>query len=730
MKKKAIEKIPFMGLKRISRKKGVEYVGVTATMEIEGEKHLFLEVYRNRKEKKQVPVVRIALTKKDFGTFFTETARWTRGRIRGTTWNRNDLIWNEQDIRVKKTVGCMAAENILSTPEDLERIIDFFDVHPYMRQTWRDREWWGYIESEQTRITAEEQKERSRRSYERRQQALKDRLDNTPELPEQKILEYADQDIFHNHHYLYYKKHGVRVTIACSACGKVSVRRWKPGDSYESQFEKIIEEPRMRGHGACPACGKTGEYMAGGREKSRAVSRAVSRADLFLGQKYKETGIVFRYITVYKIYQLNYKLDGKAMELMGAGEQLEGVEIARAYFELGKELQIDYHKHDGFNGRDFWDDCNLSGPAKIQIDKALIMPETFREMKGTLLQYSAMEEYQRQVGEAINAIDYAERYLQIPQLEMIVKMKLTGVARHIVRYYGGIINKEDARRPDEFLGIRKDEVKQLIRKGGDIDTLKIMQLENRIGQRWTQEQIEELAELDLRGGWTQVLQYIGVQTLLNKVAKYAGCEYGTGCSTVIHRLRATAQEYFDYLAMRQRLGYDLRNTVYLFPRSLKNAHEKMVFEENKKEADARIREVLAKFPLIKKRYRRLREKFYFTDEEFLIRPARDAGEIVMEGRTLHHCVGGDHYLNKHSEGITTILFLRKVKNPGVPYITVEISNEDLNICQWYGAYDEKPDKEQIEKWLGVYVTKLKCGQIGKEEATGEEKGQQAMGMIA
>ena len=50
MKKKAIEKIPYLGLKKISRKQDVKYIGVTAVKTVGHEKHLFLEMYRNEKE--------------------------------------------------------------------------------------------------------------------------------------------------------------------------------------------------------------------------------------------------------------------------------------------------------------------------------------------------------------------------------------------------------------------------------------------------------------------------------------------------------------------------------------------------------------------------------------------------------------------------------------------------------------------------------------------------------
>ena len=46
MKKKAIEKIPYLKLSSVICKKDVKYVGVTAVKVIGHEKHLFLEVYQ------------------------------------------------------------------------------------------------------------------------------------------------------------------------------------------------------------------------------------------------------------------------------------------------------------------------------------------------------------------------------------------------------------------------------------------------------------------------------------------------------------------------------------------------------------------------------------------------------------------------------------------------------------------------------------------------------------
>ena len=78
----------------------------------------------------------------------------------------------------------------------------------------------------------------------------------------------------------------------------------------------------------------------------------------------------------------------------------------------------------------------------------------------------------------------------------------------------------------------------------------------------------------------------------------------------------------------------------------------------------------------------------------------------MEGRKLHHCVGGDNYLSKHNKGTTAILFLRKEKTANTPYITIEISG--TKIYQWYGAHDKKPKQEFFDRLLADYTKQLEA----------------------
>ena len=698
MKKKAIEKIPYLGLRKISSKEEVKYIGVTAVKIVGHEKHLFLEVYRNKKKSKETPLVRIVLTKKDFGTYWPR-GEWTRQRVEK---DYGEVIWAEQSSSWDQ----MEKENILQDAADLERIKKFCKTEI---PVYNEKCWWEYVYKYEKDIVVTARRDRQHREYVRRQEELADRISHTKELPEKEILDRADRLCFHNQHYLYYKKHGCWVKIACSKCGGVTDARWKSGISYESQFQRLIEEPREGRYGTCPMCGASGKYKCQGKTKGD-YSKTIY---LFLGQKYKENGMVMRYVEVSKKWILGFICGDKEPEMYNACEELSGIEIARAYWTPGKKIQIDYQKYNSYTGKDFWDDCNLCGRSPIFIHFGLILSETYEEMKGTMFQYSALREFAENVRE-INPIDYLECYNRTPQIEILVKLGMTDIVEKLVKCYYGIVADENARRPDQFLGIRKERVQQLIKKKGDTHLLEVMQMERRQGKNWTDTQIEHLAETGLSGAQVAMAtRYMTLQKLLNRIEKYAGCEYGTGCYSASERIRHTAITYADYLSMRVNAGYDLSNSVYQQPRDLEAAHNKLVMKSNKAKMDRHLEEVAERYPEIRKSYKKLRNKYYYEDDRYIIRPARSAEEIVMEGRLLHHCVGGNTYLGKHNTGQTYILMLRFREEPDVPYITVEIDAKNPTILQWYGDKDRKPDRENMRKWLNTWLKKLKTGTLSE-----------------
>lgn len=702
MRKKEIEKIPYLGLKKINRKKDVKYIGVTAVKIVGNKKHLFLEVYKNKKESKMVPVVRIILTKKEFWNYFPETEQWTRQKVEKDGGYGN-YIWGEKAVTWEQ----MEKENVLQSTEDLERIKKFCKIKI---PVYYEARWWQYIYKHEDDLATAARIDREHRKFVRRQEALKDRMAHTAKLPKKRILEYADRIYFHNKHHLYYKKYGSWTKIACSKCGGVTDARWRDGISYESQFQKHTEEPREGKSGKCPMCGAVGTYKCQGKIKGEYSKKI----HLFLGQRYKEDGAVLRYVEIEKAWTLGFIEGNDGPEMYNAAEELSGVEVARAYFEPGKKVQIDYHKHDLYRNEDFWDDCNLYGLANIDIKAATIMPETYEELKNTIFRYSGLKEYDEQAQE-VNPIRYLQNYQKTPQIEILAKLGLSEIVKGINEGRTGIIVDASAKRLDALLGIRRERTKKLIEEKGDARLLRVLQIEKSLDQHWTEEQVNHLRETGLDIAHIAfVLNYMTIQKLLNRIEKYAGCAYETNCGRAVANIRNTAIIYIDYLMMRERRGYDLHNTVYQQPRDLSAAHRQMVTETNREEVKKRLEETEERYENIKKRYRSLRKEYCYEDATYLIRPARSAEEIVMEGRLLHHCVGGNGYLSRHNEGKSYILMMRFRKEPETPYITVEINPEQKKIVQWYGERDTKPDEENIQSWLDNYLEKLKSGTLQEE----------------
>lgn len=77
------------------------------------------------------------------------------------------------------TGGTLTDENILQSPEDLERIKTFCGTKLF-NPSW----WWEHISRYEADITSTERINRVEREHKRRQEALKDRQANTKALPE------------------------------------------------------------------------------------------------------------------------------------------------------------------------------------------------------------------------------------------------------------------------------------------------------------------------------------------------------------------------------------------------------------------------------------------------------------------------------------------------------------------------------------------------------------------
>lgn len=673
MKKKAIEKI----LIPVELQMEKPYTAVAKKEVIADEAHLLVDVYEGG-----VRLLRMATSENDYGVWYPETGKWKSKKIK--VEGNNNCVWNGN------------REQTYIDTESEKLIFEMYgDVKYWLRNGYST--WIDCILEQQNQIIWEKKQLRDQRRLER----LIERTAHTPENPDD-ITEWAEKEVFSGFSYLYYKRHGRKVDVACSACGQSDTYPMH-GEEYDP-MEKTVEKPVHNEKCVCPMCGKKVIWKAKGRVKGTYSMRHA----VFLGQPYKENGAVLKYIEVEKVIRL-CEADVPGMKDQ-AKESYIVSDIARAYFEKGKKMQKDFRKYDYFKQEGYWDDCNMYGMNQIEVHEADVYPGTWDNLRGTILEYSGAKEYFNFEGR-IHLFDYMKTYMEYPQMEFLAKMGLCLLIRSML--YGALKLNKDGKTPAEILGINQNRMKEVLKKQADSKMIKVLRVEHELGMNWKEDELQFVTAIDYRKEELKVvLQYTTLRKLMNKLNKYTGFH-----GDRFRSLREIAGLYFDYISMRQQRGYDLTDTIILFPKDLIAAHHKMVQEIDEGKNKKREKEANKRFPNIAKQYRKNKEKFFYEDEEFLIRPARSAAEIVREGRELHHCVGGDNYLTKHNRSESFILFLREKRNPDVPFITVEVKDDD--VVQWYAAYDEKPHEHEVDRWLCDYIDIVNFREMEKKEYNDE-----------
>ena len=155
-------------------------------------------------------------------------------------------------------------------------------------------------------------------------------------------------------------------------------------------------------------------------------------------------------------------------------------------------------------------------------------------------------------------------------------------------------------------------------------------------------------------------------------------------------------EYNDYIKMSKALHVDLSHKSVMFPADIFEAHKTIT---------ARYNEVMHEIEMIKGKEldqefnKRVNEHYSrlgltgFQRDGFRIVLPQKRTDLIAEGQSLNHCVGGESYYKKCMIGVNMIFFVRKDDNPEKPYFTMEMDVTTGKIIQLYGFGDCSAPKE-------------------------------------
>lgn len=158
------------------------------------------------------------------------------------------------------------------------------------------------------------------------------------------------------------------------------------------------------------------------------------------------------------------------------------------------------------------------------------------------------------------------------------------------------------------------------------------------------------------------------------------------------RNKITFSYYLDYLELLKELAIPLETEMVLMPHELKTAHDDAVFKINTMKIEIEEKEYVSR----KKQVKRLEREI----DDYVVVVPNQLNELLIEGTQLQHCVSGNHYIERHKKGETTILFVRNKSERNKPFFTMEYRNK--HIIQLRGKLNADPPKEveQVtQKWL-------------------------------
>lgn len=312
--------------------------------------------------------------------------------------------------------------------------------------------------------------------------------------------------------------------------------------------------------------------------------------------------------------------------------------------------------------------CDTMGPVTLY-DRDL------PDLEGTSLENSRLWEYARKASADFLPVSYIRLYWQHPNAENLIANGAARLVGEGLRAEGSATSYYNAtavytmprlgwvdwkqNRPAQMLGLTKDQLRTVLQLGWKLRELKFW---HKARQTHTFGEVCEMLQL------TSVNEIDTALTLTEhplRLLRYCKAQ------------RSNVYFYKDYCHMAAKAGFAMEDAAVLWPKDLRAAHDRAMaasrYAKTAKYAEA--------FAAMTRRCRALN----WVQGDICIRVAETPVELVDEGATLHHCVGG--YARAHAEG-NIILFIRHTRRPERSWFTLNVDVKAKKILQNHGYGNE------------------------------------------
>lgn len=606
----------------------IKYIVRTAVKNIDSTRTLVLYLYGAEKaaQGQCSPAFTIFQTKNDFITM----KHCEDGSKKWLTANTRNLSRDRDFI----------SECAFYTPKDEQRIVKYCASDG-------EKAFWAL---NRLQYTIKDRKETERRH--KKERVIVQRMNGMPSLPRDLKgfihREVAPQYIFYDYR-----------------------RSKKPMEGYCTACRHTVEVigAKHNTQGVCPRCKKTITFKSRGRRGYLS-----DRGTVQVIQRISDRELVIRIIKFYYSY---YQKEVPEISVY---------ENARAFISWGEDRKPDanWYYHSYNNGdltpwkrgmRPIWSYYQYSFEADYC---GYLYTRNLEEvLSETPWKYSQLEAFYLHDRAPMQVIPYLWEYLRHPALEYLVKLRLYRLAQAAVYgedsgyVFGRNPLNMDGRNIGEVLGVGKQYLPLMQEIDMNRATLGLMKKllgksipADRRLLHWCQENvITDADELE------RCLKLTSAHRLIRYLQKQSQDEYFLARA----HYQSTAERfafglYKDYIRFCEDLDYDLTDDFILYPRHLKEAHDRASEMFSQRKTEIYNQKIAAEYANLLKQYR-------MTRYGLMIVPPKTAVEIVEEGHALHHCVGG--YISRVANKECVILFLRKKEEPDKPFYTIEIRDGEV-----------------------------------------------------
>ena len=621
-------------------------------VDIGGKEHLIIDLYSKREL-----IYRMAFNDMEYAHYDYKSKKWDAIVCSYKKPHRNEI--NNANIG----------------EEDRENILKFYGKNKKDYQDYTD-----IIYDIENLADTRKDKVGHEREEKEKEQLMK----LVPKAP--KILHEAINIYVCQGNIIYYKRKGNKADYHCCQCGMDYTRRNKSSEGYEdSIFGPLAKVPRVYETDKCPYCKKQGILLQMGHAKT---TMQVFEILLYQLAKDGKTLIVRGYRinahrsqydeckVVYNEYALSFLRPGYERIYQIWGDHIK----KSTHFNINKDC-----------------DVHELGSSIISESSLKYYPSNMTRLICAVVE--------KETNHVIAKYNTLRTYANAPAIESLYKIGLYNICRSLI-WSGGHTRdiKKTAKEAADILMVSKEGFGYIRRNANDDrHMLEIIRYMEKNNIPLNDNNIEIIKSLEIHHSpknaimTTYLLMYQSIQKLYNYLNKQKH-SYDS--------ITDVLNEYYDYIKQRESQEDDLSNTVYLRPRDLHITYMTLLDDAEHLKNEKYIAEMSEKYKNIRERSAKIPKKYTWQQAEFLIRPAKSAEEIVMEGRLLHHCVGSDAqgYMKRFNEGKGWILLVRHIQSPTVPFVTVELVNNKIR--QWYGIKDSKPDRENVEAFLNAYIQNI------------------------